>query len=170
MKILLKILLLLTLSTQAWAGLDDIDVITSSDPNFPPPPGFEKIDSDLNKGAKGDFVYLCAKWGSRPDGIVDLHAIIGDNPGSMAPPGGYEIIRKDLNKGSGGKYIFLCYRRSTTEPSIKYIKVLNRPDKRGASSGYALGWLHRVELDLNSSVGGNYIMLYYNKEGEPAGR
>ncbi|MFJ9446806.1 hypothetical protein ACIRRH_33850 [Kitasatospora sp. NPDC101235] len=37
----------------------ELAVVISGDPDAPAPKGFTRFDKDLNKGAGGDFVFLC---------------------------------------------------------------------------------------------------------------
>ena len=47
--------------------LADIAIVSASSSNFLVPQGWEKIDSDLNKGAGGSYIYILIKRGSALD-------------------------------------------------------------------------------------------------------
>ncbi|WP_299496924.1 hypothetical protein [uncultured Shewanella sp.] len=40
-------------------AIQDLDVISGSDPELQAPSGFTRLDHDLNKGSGGDYIYLC---------------------------------------------------------------------------------------------------------------
>lgn len=85
------------------------------------PPGYEKIDVDLNKGAGGDYIYLLYKR----DSVNPIRGLklVNDNTGGIiiskdvkAGAVFYDIMRQsnnnlkqDLNQGAGGHYIFMSY-------------------------------------------------------------
>lgn len=82
------------------------------------PSGYTMMDTDLNKGVAGNFIYLCystdpakAKENDK-DGlpIRSICVISGDDPNIPAPYG-FKRIDVDLNYGAGGKRIYLCYSR-----------------------------------------------------------
>ena len=86
------------------APITDLMVIEGK--NAPPPPGWGKIDSDLNSDAGGAYLYLCYRTGGGAP-ITDLFVSLGDT----AMPPGWQKIPVDLNKGAGGDYIYLWYKK-----------------------------------------------------------
>lgn len=54
-------------SFEPWKMLADIAIVSASSSNFLVPQGWEKIDSDLNKGAGGSYIYILIKRGSALD-------------------------------------------------------------------------------------------------------
>lgn len=49
----------LTFTRQNGTPIQDLKVVSSSDPNPNPPAGYKRIDVDLNRGAGGKYIYLC---------------------------------------------------------------------------------------------------------------
>ena len=76
----------------------------------PVPQGYERIDVDLNKGAGGEYIYLCKTHAPGPRPITDLKVIASDSRSQRAPAG-YQKLDVDLNKGAGGKFIYLYVKR-----------------------------------------------------------
>ncbi len=118
------------------------------------PSGFKKIDFDLNKGAGGDYIWLCYKRSDDQNDAVSAIYIADDDQSD--PPSGYQKIGVDLNSGAGGKYIWLCYsKNSTLGAPITDIAVagLNAPSPE----------YKKVDYDLNRGAGGEYIYIYYKQ-------
>lgn len=98
--------------------ITDLHIAASETPDIQCPPGYTKIDIDLNKGVAGSFIYLCyttdpAKAREKDkDGlpIRSVCVISSDDPNIPAPYG-FTRIGVDLNYGAGGKRIYLCYSR-----------------------------------------------------------
>ena len=92
----------------------DIRFVSGNHPDIPAPPGYTKIDVDLNKDAGGDFIYLCYETApyDAAAAIESVVIISGDDPDIPAPYG-YIKIQQDLNAGAHGKYIYLCYMKTT---------------------------------------------------------
>ena len=91
-------------------GISDLTVIFGE--KTPTPPGYEKLPNDLNKGAGGDFVYLCFKRTEYRDAdvIKDIRVIGGGNP-DVAPDYLFTKVNGDINKGAGGDYIYFTYSK-----------------------------------------------------------
>lgn len=88
----------------------DLKVIFDKDAT---PPGFTKIDQDLNKGAGGKYVYLCYKKAAYDDAkAIKSVTVIGGNSAEVPAPYGFTKVPGDLNAGAGGQYVYVCY--STT--------------------------------------------------------
>lgn len=94
--------------TDGQKCITDIQFVTGE--NAKPPLGYEIIRQDLNRGAGGEYIYLCYKLEDYDSerAIKDISFVKGDNP-EIFPPYGYKKVPQDLNAGSGGLYIFLCY-------------------------------------------------------------
>jgi hypothetical protein len=145
--------------------VDDVVIITGKNSTIQPPAGYEKVNFDLNKGAHGDFIYLCYHKASydnfRPnkDCLTDIQIIFGkDTP---APPG-FIKLPQDLNKGAGGPFIYMCVKKEPygNDKAIKDVAIIggDNPDIP-APYGYI-----KVPGDLNKGVGGLYIYACYNKD------
>ena len=117
----------------------------------PAPSGYQKINYDLNKGAGGDFIYLCYKREREGAAINDIAFITGkDSP----VPEGYTKIDFDLNKGAGGDYIYLCYQKGeVSTKSIVDLKIIVG-DNAIVPNGF-----RKIPMDLNRGAGGEYIYL-----------
>jgi hypothetical protein len=96
--------------------ITDIRTIYGDGPNIPVPrtPSgqfYRLLDTDLNKGAGGKYIYACTtKDPSAGSPITALKVISGDTS-DIQPPPPFQRDSLDLNLGSGGKYIYLCYSR-----------------------------------------------------------
>lgn len=76
-----------------------------------PPPGFIKIDADLNEGAQGSWNYLCIRKGEGPK-VIDIDIVAFDKAFKFPVYGEWKVFPQDLNKGAKyvGKYIYLMYK------------------------------------------------------------
>lgn len=90
--------------------------------------GYTVINSDLNKGAGGQYIFMGYKTTQNyADAIKDLrfYSDGGDFGGNTETfningvPCVYTFDKTDLNKGSGGDYIYACYtKNSNAGPAI----------------------------------------------------
>ena len=121
--------------------------------------GYKMIDKDLNKGAGGDYIYLCYSTSTyvSPRAITGLTVVAGSSS-SVNCPASYSKISIDLNKSAGGKYIYLCYTHSSVQAPIRNVDVLVS-DESSIQSPH--GWT-RINQDLNESAGGKYIYFTYS--------
>ena len=56
--------------------MTDIAVITGTESNVQPQPGYTKIDVDLNENAGGLYIYLTYKLGDEADAITGLQVSV----------------------------------------------------------------------------------------------
>jgi hypothetical protein len=78
------------------------------------PDGYQFINVDLNKGAKGQYIYLMYTTDkSLGPPITDIDVIYGDSLPVSYPPD-WNKINRDLNEGAGGKYIYFIYKAATS--------------------------------------------------------
>lgn len=155
--------------SQLKYGLAELAVVTGEGASAPS--GYQKIGVDLNRHAGGQFIYLCYRYDSVQNPIVALETVRGENP-----PAGFQLLRYNLNAGcSKGGPVYLCYRRSSQEAPVTDIRIVSSSSEneaRGEGSDDFLtmrgwyGYRHRVQTDLNASVGGDYIFLFYKLVGE----
>jgi hypothetical protein len=84
-------------------------MITGKD--SPTPPGWVKIDKDLNAGHEGKFIYLCYATTPGAPKMFTVKAGFGDSIESAMKDFFPQdiVLRQDTNEGGGGKYIFLGY-------------------------------------------------------------
>jgi hypothetical protein len=75
----------------------------------PTPDGYIKLPQDLNKGAGGEYIYLCyLPMDDNNDAAIKDVTVIGGNNPDISAPYGYEKIAGDLNKGAGGEFVYVC--------------------------------------------------------------
>ncbi|MGL4603694.1 MAG: MAC/perforin domain-containing protein, partial [Iodobacter sp.] len=73
------------------------------------PEGFDKLPQDLNKGASGEYVYLCYKKEaySNKTAIKGI-TVIGGSDELILPPYDFVKVDGDVNKGAGGEFVYIC--------------------------------------------------------------
>ena len=127
-----------------------LDVIYGK--NTAPPPGYVKIPVDLNKGAGGEYVYICYSRTAPGPPITNVQVFAGYHS-SFPIQNGYTKIDKDLNKGALGAYIYLCYTTASNRPSITSLYVV-----QGSSPHtYPIsGRQIRIDQDCSEGTGGYY--------------
>ncbi|MBT9586724.1 hypothetical protein IV102_25500 [bacterium] len=152
-------------------GLADVAVVFGSGAA---PAGFQKIEVDLNRKAKGAFIYLCCRYGLTENPICELTAVQVD-PGQVPERPGFTFLRANLNDGTRGRPIHLGFRSSSTEPPIVGVNIVSEGDQKRALGNYwehgfahvgDRGYPHLVNLDLNAGAGGDYIYLRYKRDGD----
>jgi hypothetical protein len=124
------------------------------------PSSMKWIDQDLNKGAGGDYIYLCYSKGGTNTPITDLQVTSSGGSGNRCGVG-WEWYPQDLNKGAGGDYIYLCSRRDGQQP----IKDITFTSSGKAGNRCLSGW-NWIDKDLNKGTrksGDPYIYLCYLK-------
>ncbi|MFF2748865.1 hypothetical protein ACFVVA_25415 [Kitasatospora sp. NPDC058048] len=124
------------------------------------PTGWHKLDTDLNSGASGDFLYLVYERCDQDRPITDIRILVGDEK----PSEGYEKIPVDLNKGAVDKDskphpLFMAVTRTAVagHGPIEDLLITSwgeHDPKVEPPSGYS-----RIDTDLNKGVGGAYIYL-----------
>ena len=155
--IIICLALSLVLLTLCNADITAVDIILGQHTSCRS--GYNKIFVDLNKGAGGDYIYLCYSTSTAVSSspITGLTVVAGGSS-SVTCPSGYSKISIDLNKGAGGEYIYLCYTKNSGPTSIKNVNVLASD---GSSVRVPQGWTC-INRDLNKGAGGKYIYLIYN--------
>jgi hypothetical protein len=138
-------------------AITDIQIIHGTSSNLDAPsPDYVKIPVDLNKGAGGDYLYLCyAKNPSQPP-ITGVTVITGPN---TSPPNGYTKIGIDLNLGAGSKtdYIYLCY---TKQPNSNNTVLKDIIVQEGSNVQPPQGYT-KISTDLNKGAGGADLFMSY---------
>jgi hypothetical protein len=152
-------------------ALTDLTCISASTWDVQPPYGFTKIEYDLNKGAKGKFIFVChkiekipvARRPGDPEPITSIEIVAGDdwNP---PIPSGYQKIEKDLNEGAGGKYVFMCFSKDPAKAEeglpIRGLTVIAGGDNDRLVAPYGFT---QIGVDLNMGAGGEFIYLCYSR-------
>ncbi|WP_055692880.1 hypothetical protein [Streptomyces prasinopilosus] len=118
-----------------------------------PPPGWEKIDVDLNEGADGEYLYFAYEGDGSKQPITDIYFLIGRE---QPTPSGYEKINVDLNKGADGAYIYATFTRASGD-AVQDLEVIT---STGPSVAPPPGF-KRIDVDLNRGADGRYIYLCY---------
>lgn len=139
------------------AGLYIVDLVAVRGQDPQPPAPWERLDVDLNRGAKGDYIWLYSLRGDIRYAITSLYVSIGTNP----PPAGYYKIPLDLNAGAGGDYVYLCYSRAPNLGApITNVGVIAA--RENVASLIPPGW-QLLQGDLNSGAGGDYIYIVFQR-------
>ena len=122
-----------------------------------PPANYTKIDKDLNKGAGGEYVYLCYTTALSSPPITGFQVFAGGSA-SFGIQNGYNKIPNDLNKGAGGSYIYAC---TTTNDRLTPITGLDvvQGDSRYTYPNDS-SWV-RIDQDCSEGAGGNYTYIVY---------
>ena len=131
-----------------------LDVIYGQD--TPPPPGYTKIDVDINKGAGGEYIYLC--YSKEPGEPITSIQVFASDSSDFQIQSGYTKIDKDLNKGAGGKYIYMGYSRNKTYLPIAEVGVIQGSDRLVYPPNDQ--WV-RINQDCNEGAGGVYTYVSY---------
>ncbi|WP_173012711.1 MAC/perforin domain-containing protein [Niveispirillum sp. SYP-B3756] len=86
--------------------IDDVKIIYGKDAQAPS--GYVKLDLDLNKGAHGEYVYLCYRPVAFDNNIsIKDITVIGGKTSNVPAPYGFEQVPGDLNKGAHGNFIYV---------------------------------------------------------------
>jgi len=151
--------------------ITDITVVSDKNENVAKakcPPGYQRIDADLNEGAGGEYIYFCIKRGKRENAITNIlceslgfsqsEATIGvAHRGIVAS---YFRHGTDLNKGAGGDYLYLLYTRDTRYRPIRNITVYMDGGYLSEEWNGRMCYINTTETaDLNKGAGGRYIYV-----------
>jgi len=127
----------------------------------------EWINVDLNKGAEGNYIFLCISRNPSRQPITDLRVT------NSTCPEYFERIDVDLNEKAEGKFIYLCTTTSeiyhptdflSIAPIKAYpittIQVTTHP----SSSANRCDDNHpnRINYDLNAGAGGDFIYICHD--------
>ncbi|XP_051810978.1 uncharacterized protein LOC127535962 [Acanthochromis polyacanthus] len=122
--------------------------------------GFSKIDVDLNKGAKGNYIYLWYKTGSC-GAITRIQFSFNEAMSEGLNRAGYQKINKDLNAGAGGDYIYLWFFKGSSEYHVPIVNLdVSITDE---AQKFKFNW-ERLACDLNRGAGGCWIYLWVKRE------
>jgi hypothetical protein len=143
--------------------IKNLNVIYSSDTNVTLPSPWQKVPVDLNKGARGLYIYLFKLVGSNNPlpgtAVTGVSVLRGQNP--VVPPG-YVWDDTDLNKSVGGEYLYLAWTYSTDLKPILDVDVVYGDSRDEALNKRPSGWKF-VDVDLNKGAGGKWIYLIYRQ-------
>lgn len=130
--------------------------------NTPPPPGYEKINVDLNHGAGGEYVYICYSTEPGPP-ITNIQVFAGDSS-NFPIQNGYTKLGEDLNKGAGGKFIYLCYTKNIAHPPIAYVDVIQGSNRYTYPSNDSI---IRIDQDCSEGTRGANTYVVYSAWANP---
>ncbi|CAK4708806.1 unnamed protein product [Aphanomyces euteiches] len=141
------------------------------------PEDFEKVEkspsgikADLNRGRRGQFVFLCHKresmsaFGHKRPPISDIILIYPER--GESPPPNYEFVQRrgvpaNLNAGTSGEKLYMCYKRSASS-SIMDIAVIF--PKKGEKVPYGYMKIDKTpnghSLDLHANL---EVLICYKK-------
>ena len=98
------------------------------------PPGYTTDGTDANKGARGQYIYLCVRYGSSR-WISAIWTVAVNNLSDSCPTGFHtqryarwgsrqNLGSGDLNDGAGGKFVWLCIQWEGIGAPIKEIDIV----------------------------------------------
>ncbi|XP_027139706.1 uncharacterized protein LOC113746832 [Larimichthys crocea] len=125
--------------------------------------GFKKINVDLNKGAKGNFIYLWYKTEHDSDPITRVQVTFNNGMDDALISAGYTKIDKNLNAGTGGNYIYLWYFKGSTEYDTPIVELDVTVDVQREGLKFKNDW-ERLACDLNRKAKGNWIHIWMKRE------
>ncbi len=134
--------------------------------------GYDYIPIDLNEGSGGEYVSLCVQYNG-PAPVTGLKLVKVDskdkNPGYSCPSG-YEKSGVDMNLGIAKSkfgisrpvtHLYLCKGRGGSNPIRNIALFSSKESKDIIRQPFGYKPIDDVNTDLNDSVSGNYIHLYY---------
>ncbi|XP_073349222.1 uncharacterized protein [Pagrus major] len=125
--------------------------------------GFKKVNVDLNKGARGNYIYI---WYRRQSGRAPVTKIQFTFNNEMArglDRAGYTKIDKNLNAGAKGDYKYLWYYRGSGEFNTPIVDVDVTTVAESEARMLRNGW-ERLTCDLNRGAKGNWIHVWVKRE------
>lgn len=166
--LLLLLFILLLQCVQAY--ITDIKIV-SCDSNHACPnyPGYYKIPTDLNQGVKkGSSVFLHVKEDSSEKPITDLRILRYNE--TIEDKSKWTWLKVDLNQFEDStedkpSSLWLYYTKDT---SISKNPITSIIVKQGTSPIIGAEY-KRIPVDLNESVGGYHLFMYYSQDG-PKGK
>lgn len=141
-----------TANVQAQTAISEVTVINGGNSGIAPPAGYTRINTDLNSGSGGDYIYACFKRGDGTP-ITGLAVTEGATPeGNSAK---WTRINVDLNRNAGGAYIYLWYTKDPNCSEIINLIVL-KGENVSAPEGFK-----KIGFDLNRGAGGAFLFFAY---------
>ena len=140
----------------AFTPVVDIFVLTGDNAELSPPPGYERLSTNVNQGrTNAPYTYLCLRrapsWESHDVPPITDVDIVSDAllPGADVPAGppGYYVIPDDLNEG-GQRRVFIAVRRTPNgSPFTALHVVATLPEATKPAKG-PQGFV-KIDHDLN---------------------
>lgn len=126
--------------------------------------GFIKINVDLNKGARGNYIYIWYKKGCGP-AVTGIQITFMDQMSEGLIKAGYHKIDKDLNAGAGGDFIYLWYCKDSQQYNIPIVDLDVTVDAADEAEKFKNGWESPAcDLNRNTKQKGNWIYLWLKRE------
>ena len=125
--------------------------------------------ADLNQGAGGRYIYLCASRrpfgrGSAP-AVTDVRVQTSSScPTGWKSPEKFDGLNGDLNQEAGGKDIFMCYKTGNSNSGweagdLYSVRIVTGKDAGCPSGSSRVTTLNGLDGDLNQEAGGAFIYL-----------
>ena len=127
---------------------------------------------DLNKGAGGRYIYLCASRRTADESQAESAPAVTDVriqtssscPTGWKSPEKFDGLNGDLNQGAGGKDIFMCYKTGGSTSGLAAGDLQSMAVVTGKNAGCPSGStrvtaLNGLDGDLNQQAGGAFIYL-----------
>lgn len=126
--------------------ITSVVLVSGESKNVSCPMYYEKIDFDLNYGAKGKYIFACIIRGQNNYGIP-LSSIMftASKTSKNICPLNTTRLSQDLNEGSGGDYVYLCLNRFESQGITDLVFIDS--SKEICPTGYETS-----AIDLNSGV------------------
>ncbi len=145
----------------------DVSVVTGTSLTKAPK-GYERINYDLNKGAKGAYIYLAikVKTGSeiKDEGLRVVTALNATNNRTAILKDGFAKINVDLNMGAKGAYIYLWTKSNSIQGDLRNgitdIQVIGVSNPSFAINQFKEPYIG-INQDFNEGAKGEYIYIYY---------
>lgn len=127
--------------------------------------GYNKIHVDLNKGARGKYIYIWYKKETSQAPITRIQFTFNDDMSAGLINAGYTKIPKDLNAGAEGDYIYLWYYRGSTEFDTRIVDIDVTTDAGSEAQKFSLGW-EKLTCDLNRKAKGDWIHTWVKRAAQ----
>ncbi|XP_033975885.1 uncharacterized protein LOC117474003 [Trematomus bernacchii] len=122
--------------------------------------GWEKLGCDLNRRAKGNWIYACVQR-EKQTYICNLNITENFESDQELFKEGYIRIDEDCTKGTGDSYVFIWYRQTIIpQRAIKDLQISN-DDKKNLD----LQRKNYQSVKVNKKAGGNPLCLWYKNDG-----
>lgn len=120
------------------------------------------INSDLNRHAKGKYVYMAYKMGlDKNKEITGVYVDSRTKPTNVEANYGYIFVPGDLNEGAKGKYIYLNYGIRCSLSKKTFQAFCTRNTQQPISPEWEMITKGGGDpADLNEGAGGDFIYLF----------
>ena len=138
--------------------ISDISFVLGKNPYVPS--DYTLIPTDLNHGARGEYIYLVFKTTSDPkEAINGLNVFAGTKASGWPIQPGYIRIPQDLSLGAGGKFVYCCYTKTSRNPPITGLCVIKGKSPHVYPPDES--WV-KIMQDCNQGSGGSFVYICYS--------